>query len=225
MFISKPPGLLSTVGRGQEGQPTVVSVLQAELGLREPPRLCHRLDQDTSGVMVLALDVAAQRAASAEFEHHRVRKTYVALCHGELRGTRVVDLPLGPDPHAPRHDRARQAVVEGGKPARTVVLSLWTDGQVSLVAARPSTGRAHQIRVHLSSVGHPLLGDTAYGGRDAPRPMLHAAFLALRALGRDRSAGAPLWEDLSARLRALGAPVPLPAEVDAQLTAAIRTAR
>lgn len=219
LFIAKPPGVSSTRERDGQGR-TVVELVTATLGLPSPVRLCHRLDQGTSGVMLLALDAQAQRLASAEFEKHRVRKSYLALCTGRVEGMRVVDAPLGPDPHAPRHNRGRQAVTAEGKPARTVVLGLWTNGSHSLVGARPSTGRTHQVRAHLSHAGHPLLGDTGYGGPPAPRAMLHATFLALRVQRLDLQAGTPPWPDFLEALHALGGTAPGPEEVDRALTVA-----
>jgi 23S rRNA-/tRNA-specific pseudouridylate synthase len=222
VFISKPPGVLSIPGREGVASATVLSLLAAEQGWAAPPLPCHRLDRDTSGVMLLCTTAPAHRAANMEFGSHRVRKSYLALCTGQLRGAHLVDRPLAPDPNPPRSHRGKQHAADDGAPARTVVLGLWTDGNWTLVAARPSTGRTHQVRVHLSSKGHPLVGDTLYGGPPGCRPLLHAAFLSLHAMGRDRSCGASVWPDFSAALLELGAPVPNPVKVDDALTSAIR---
>jgi tRNA pseudouridine32 synthase/23S rRNA pseudouridine746 synthase len=224
VLAHKPPGVLSVPGRGQGQARTILHLVQDALSLPTLPLPCHRLDQATSGVMVVALDTAAQRLASAEFEHHRVRKAYLAWVAGILPGVTVVDAPLGADPEAPSGLRARQRVQDDGKPARTLCVPLWSGGGATLVAARPSTGRTHQVRVHLAHVGHPLFGDTMYGGPPAPRAMLHAAYVALRMPDANVVGAAPVWPDLGALLDAAGCPRPNPEDVDAALTRAARAA-
>lgn len=219
ILVNKPAGVLTAPGRDPLVTTTIQTLVRDVLGLDALPRLCHRLDRDTSGVMLLALTKDAQRDASQAFERHLVRKTYVALVTGTLEGVRRVDHALGEDPDAPRDARSRQAATPDGKPARTLLRALWTDGNVTLVGARPSTGRTHQVRVHLALEGHPLLGDALYGGPQGPRVMLHAAYLALRAGSVDLAQGAALPTDFST-LTAVE--LPAPEEVDRLLTAAAR---
>lgn len=218
VFVDKPAGVLTAPGRDPSVTTTVQTLLRDALGLDALPRLCHRLDKDTSGVMLLALSKDAQRDASVAFERHTVRKTYVALVAGKLEGVLRVDRPLGEDPE----ERTRQSESVDGKPARTIVRALWTDGALSLVGARPSTGRTHQVRAHLALEGHPLVGDRAYGGPEGSRVMLHAAFLALRAGRVDLAQGAALHEDMRALLDRAGGPRVESGVVDALLTDAVR---
>jgi len=154
------------------------------IGGRERPGLVHRLDKGTSGVMVIAKTDAAHRGLSKEFKDHTIHRVYLALITGAVKGSRGrVELAIGRDSKnrqkiSARTTAPRQAVTEFqvierfGKTA-------------ALVEVRPQTGRTHQIRVHLASIGHPVLGDETYGGRkvcevnDQPisRPMLHARTL------------------------------------------------
>lgn len=222
VFIHKPPGVLSVPGRAPGQQHSVAVLVQKTLGLERPPWVCHRLDRDTSGVMVLALTEASHRAASVAFSQHQVRKTYAALVAGRFAEALLVDAPLGPDPEAPEGARQRQGVGASGKAARTVLAPLWTSDALSLVAARPSTGRTHQVRAHLAHVGHPLLGDATYGGPPAARTMLHALALSFFALGATHEALAPWPPDLLAALLAAGGTAPPPPDVDAGLTRVVR---
>lgn len=225
VFVDKPPGLVSVAGRTPEQQErTVGRLLQETLQLPEAPLVCHRLDRDTSGVMLWALTPAAHRAANLAFESHQVRKTYVAWVDGLLTAPRLVDAPLGADPAAPRDARQKQHVDGQGKAARTRVVPLGqsVEANLTLVGARPSTGRTHQVRAHLAHLGHPLHGDAAYGGSVAPRVMLHAAGLSLFAMGTQHTAHAPLWEDMAALARLHLPHAPDAQEVDALLTRAAR---
>ncbi|MBI2377332.1 MAG: RluA family pseudouridine synthase [Deltaproteobacteria bacterium] len=139
----------------------------------------HRLDRETSGVIVFAKTLDVAGVLSKAFEERAVEKTYLALVEvAPAEG--LIELPIGEDPRRPR---ARK-VVAGGQVARTRVRVLSTLGAIALVEARPETGRTHQIRVHLAHVGSPLLGDRLYGGpsavrvgdevREVARVMLHA---------------------------------------------------
>ena len=152
-------------------------------GLR--PGIVHRIDKDTSGLLCCALSEKARLALSQAFAERRVRKEYLALVAGRLPGEGAVDEPLGRDPQS----RVRMALVpesQGGRSAHTRWRCLWTspDGSASLAAVRILTGRTHQIRVHMASIGHPLLGDALYAPAGiaamAPRQMLHAWRLAFR---------------------------------------------
>lgn len=182
VVVAKPSGLLSEPDR-LEG-PAVTSLLPRLLQARgEADRLwlVHRLDAGTSGVLVLARRPQAAARLSAAFRDGQAHKRYLALCQGQLTAARV-SAPLG------RLAGSRQGVVAEGRAARTDLVPLATASGVTLVGARPHTGRTHQIRVHLAHVGHPILGDRLYGGPGyGPPPgrtpigrfMLHALALTL----------------------------------------------
>ncbi len=126
------------------------------------PGIVHRLDKDTSGVMMAAKNDLAQARLSEQIKERLVRRQYVALVHGDLAQDRgVIDAPIGRHPV----QRKKMAVVAGGKPAVThyAVRERWTD--FSLVELQLKTGRTHQIRVHMSFIGHPVAGDPVYGPR------------------------------------------------------------
>jgi 23S rRNA pseudouridine1911/1915/1917 synthase len=124
----------------------------------------HRLDRDTSGVVVLAKDAEAAELLSAAFRERRAKKLYLAVTAG-VPPEGMIDRPIGRDPKRPR----ARAVREDGKSAITRVRVLAASGDAALVAVEPHTGRTHQIRVHLSSVGAPIAGDLTYGGPPALR--------------------------------------------------------
>lgn len=148
----------------------------AECGPPLEGGLLHRLDFGTSGVVVFAKDAETRRTLRAAFSAHLIEKRYAALVHdpqGELRGDRVIDAPLS--------SGTTVKIAEDGQPASTAitVVRRRADGLVE-VEARTSTGRRHQIRVHLASIGAPIFGDERYGIRDqAPRLALHAAAVSL----------------------------------------------
>ena len=125
------------------------------------PRGLHRLDLGTSGVVLYALGLEAERHARGLFERGEVKKTYHALVLGEVRGPGEVDTPLGPDP---RQAGRMMAVQKGGKVSLTAYEPLETFRGFTLLKVVPKTGRTHQIRVHLAGIGHPLAVDSPYGG-------------------------------------------------------------
>ena len=187
LVAEKPAGMLAVPGRPVEGVPPRKS-LQDWLGdyCGSPVLACHRLDMDTSGLMVFAKDPATQAALQQQFEHREVSKAYLArVMAGEKplkAGERgKITLPLAPD----WHDRPRQMVdPEGGKPAVTdyEVLEVADDG-AAFVRLIPYTGRTHQLRVHCAhpaGLGRPIIGDRLYGGSPADRLLLHAAHLSFR---------------------------------------------
>lgn len=145
------------------------------------PGIVHRLDKDTSGLMLVAKDDAAHVALSAALKDRRIHKTYLAVTRGGFKAeTGVIDTPIARHPQ----DRKRMATVQGGRDARTEYRVLQALHGATLLAVDLITGRTHQIRVHMASVGHPLLGDPLYGGKmpktlSAPRVMLHAWRIAL----------------------------------------------
>jgi 23S rRNA pseudouridine1911/1915/1917 synthase len=189
------------VGRGQG---------LADGGGDERPGLVHRIDKDTSGLLVVAKTDRAHRVLSAAVAARRVTRLYATACWGHLADDRVeVDRPVARDPR----DRKRMAVVPGGKPARTTFDRLARYDAGDLLRATLHTGRTHQIRVHLASTGHPVLGDDTYGGGGgrrlvalpSPRHFLHAALLrfAHPGTGAEVEFRAPLPPDLRTSLSAL----------------------
>lgn len=176
--VNKPSGLLSVPGKG----PHLADCLMARVREAFPTALLiHRLDRDTSGVMVFALTPHAQRHIGLQFEKRQTKKTYVARVWGALEPkTGTVDLPLIVD----WDNRPRQKVChETGKPAQTEWRVLRKDSVESRVRLMPKTGRSHQLRVHMLALGHPILGDPFYAtgaALDYPRLMLHSEELRLR---------------------------------------------
>lgn len=178
IVVNKPAGLLSVPGRGPHLADCLLSRLQAAF---PDTLLVHRLDRDTSGVMVFALTPHAQRHLGLQFERRKTRKTYVARVAGRLEPeTGTVDQPLIVDwPNRP----LQKICHETGKPAQTEWRVLRADDAESRVQLFPLTGRSHQLRVHMLSLGHPILGDPFYAegaDRDHPRMMLHSEELRLR---------------------------------------------
>lgn len=181
LVVDKPSGLLSVPGRGADRQDNLTGRVRA----RYPGALnVHRLDMDTSGLLVLALTAEVHRALSRLFQLRQVDKEYVAVVAGRMAdGERSIDLPLIVDwPNRPRQmvDFVR------GKPAltRLSVLSYDAASDTTRVRLSPETGRSHQLRVHLQRIGHPILGDDLYAPpavlAQAPRLLLHATRLAFR---------------------------------------------
>ena len=213
LAVSKPGDLLShptdTIVRG-----AATSILREQFGARL--HLVHRLDRETSGVLLLAKDPATARALTDAFTRRLVAKEYLALARGRVEfERRSVDLPVGREG---REIKVRQAVATGGQAAATEFRTLARGRGASLVAAAPRTGRLHQIRVHLAALGHPVLGDKLYTGEGeaymkavrrtlsaddiaalgAPRQMLHAWTLRLAhpADGRSLLIQAPPPQDM-----------------------------
>ncbi len=178
VLVDKPSGLLSVPGKG----PHLADCLMARVQAVFPTALLvHRLDRDTSGVMIFALTPHAQRHLGLQFEKRQTKKVYVARVWGEMaEKTGTVDLPLGVDwPNRPK----QHVDHENGRPAQTdwrVVRA--RDGE-SRVRLMPKTGRSHQLRVHMLEIGHPILGDPFYAtgqALDHPRLMLHSESLQFR---------------------------------------------
>lgn len=156
--VDKPAGRLVIPGRGEKVELSIREQLEQDLGLKI--FVVHRLDRDTSGVLVFALDAGTHRNLSVAFEAGRVEKRYLALAQGRLEAPVEVDVALVPA----RRGRMRAAHAgDVGKSARTRLLPLEVFERATLIEAQPLTGRTHQIRVHLSHVGHPLLVDPQYG--------------------------------------------------------------
>ena len=175
IVVNKPSGLLSVPGRGEHLADCLLTRVQAAF---PQALLVHRLDRDTSGVMVFAQSPHAQRHLSLQFEKRQTRKTYVARVWGRVaEKTGTVDLPLIVDwPNRP----LQKVDFEQGKPAVTEWRVQRYEDNTTRLRLYPKTGRSHQLRVHMREIGHPILGDPFYAtgpARDAPRLMLHAESL------------------------------------------------
>ena len=191
--VDKPAGALVIPGRHRGAGRSLRETLEEQLKLKV--FVVHRLDRDTSGVLLFALNATAHRSLSMAFESGEIEKHYLALVRGRLTSPLAIDLPLRPA----RRGRTRRAGGgEDGKPAVTRVTPVEAFEDATLVDAQPVTGRTHQIRVHLLEAGHPLLVDPQYGQPKvlfasalggAPddvllgRTPLHASRLRLPALG------------------------------------------
>lgn len=178
LVVNKPAGLLSVPGKGPDLADCLISRLEAAY---PQVLLVHRLDRDTSGVMVFGLTPHAQRHLGLQFEKRQTKKTYLARVAGRLEPkTGTVDLPLIVDwPNRPLQKVDR----ETGKPAVTDWRVMKASDTESRVQLYPQTGRSHQLRVHMLALGHPILGDPLYAPETAaqyPRMMLHAQELRLR---------------------------------------------
>jgi 23S rRNA pseudouridine1911/1915/1917 synthase len=180
--VEKPAGLVVHAAPGHRG-PTLVDELGELLGGGDPgrPGIVHRLDKDTSGLMMVARDDEAHRRLAAEIRARRVERSYHALVEGTPRSrTGTIDAPLGRDFRAP----VRRAVGgRGPRAARTHFRVLEVLPRDSLVQARLETGRTHQVRAHFAAIGHPVAGDPQYGhaGRHGlHRQFLHSARLTFR---------------------------------------------
>ena len=178
LVVNKPAGLLSVPGKGPDLADCLIARLEA---VYPQVLLVHRLDRDTSGVMVFGLTPHAQRHLGLQFEKRQTKKTYLARVAGRLEPkTGTVDLPLIVDwPNRP----LQKVDHDTGKPAVTDWRVMKASDDESRVKLFPQTGRSHQLRVHMLALGHPILGDPLYAPETAdqyPRMMLHAEELRLR---------------------------------------------
>ena len=181
VVVNKPAGLTVHPGPGHAEGTLVNGLLWLYsdlpgIGGMQRPGIVHRLDKDTSGLMVVAKTEEAHHSLSEQIQERRVRKGYTALVGGVVAEDEgVIDAPIGRDP---RH-RKRMAVVEGGRASRTRFVVKKRFDSATLVEVFPTTGRTHQIRVHFASFGHPLVGDALYGGGSdlLGRQFLHAHLL------------------------------------------------
>lgn len=206
LVVDKPAGMVTHPSRGHSTGTLVHGLLSGGIAGGEDPQrpgIVHRLDRDTSGLMLVARGEKAHRRLGRMMRDREVDRRYLALVHGPFPPALTVDRPLGRDPRR----RTRQAVrATGGREAITHFRLLEQLGPVALVEARLETGRTHQVRVHLESAGHPVVGDPVYGmGRDPrglSRQFLHAYQLAFRhpMTGEDLRFESPLPADLAAAL-------------------------
>ena len=216
LVLNKPAGMVVHPGAGRTSG-TLVHALLAHcqhlpgIGGVERPGIVHRLDRDTSGVMVVAKSETAHQSLTAQFKGRLVRKRYLALVHGEVRQEAGrIDAAIG----RRDHDRQRMGVrSRGGREARTAYRVVGRLAGMTLLDLSLETGRTHQIRVHLAHIGHPVVGDQVYGGRQerrvassrsarAERQLLHAWQLAFRHPRTEAwlEFTAPLPEDLRAHI-------------------------
>ena len=211
IVVDKPPGMVVHPAPGNWSG-TLVNALLGRGSLAagsgdERPGIVHRIDKETSGLLLVARTERAHRALSAAIASRRVARRYAVMIWGHLNKDEViVDKPLARDPR----DRRRMAVVKTGKAAKTTLVRLARFDSVDLLRAHLHTGRTHQIRVHLASIGHPVIGDDTYGGGGGRkvvalpprRHFLHAAWLRFRhpVTGMDLDLRSPLPPDLRAAL-------------------------
>ena len=207
--INKPAGLVVHPAPGHPSGTLADGLRQrgttwSQLGGEERPGIVHRLDRDTSGLLVVAKTEAAHRSLSLQLQRRTLGRVYWALAHGTFReATGRIEAPIGRDPG----HRQRMAVVDGGRPAITEFTVVDRLHRHTRLEVRLLTGRTHQIRVHLASIAHPLAGDPVYGRRGDTlclRPALHAERLTFLHPddGRRCDFEAPLPADMVAALAA-----------------------
>lgn len=210
LVINKPVGLVVHPAPGHWSGTLLNGLLARDARAADLPRagIVHRLDKDTSGLMVVGRTAQACRGLSEAIAQRQVHRTYWAMAHGPIAADlQTVEAPIGRDPQS----RVRMAVLRAGKPAQTTVRVLARLGrEVSAIECTLHTGRTHQIRVHLAHLGHPLVGDATYGGaawHGVQRQALHARRLALQhpVSGQSLQWQAPLAEDLAQAWAATGA--------------------
>lgn len=191
LVVNKAAGMVVHPSPGHESRTLVNGILAhcpelEGVGGERRPGIVHRLDKDTSGLIVIAKNERALRFLQEQFKRRQVTKRYLALVHGRFqRGEALIDAAIGRDPH----NRKRMAIIAPGssatsRPAQTMVRPLRRYQEATLLECWPKTGRTHQIRVHLAFAGHPIFGDQIYGHRKQQfgleRHFLHAAGLQFR---------------------------------------------
>jgi 23S rRNA pseudouridine1911/1915/1917 synthase len=184
LAVDKPAGLTVHPAPGHPGHTLVNAILAhfphlADIGDSLRPGVVHRLDKDTSGVMLVAKNQAAQANLSKQFKSHSVTKAYLALVKGKLTPeSGIIEADIGRDPR----NRKKMAVVAQGREARTEYRVVKYIGGYTLLEVMPETGRTHQIRVHLAAIGFPVVGDKVYGVKSKylPRQFLHASLLGFK---------------------------------------------
>jgi len=213
IVVNKPAGLVVHPSHGHRKGTLVNAILAhcpdlAGINGTLRPGIVHRLDKDTSGLIIVAKNDAAQQSLQRQFKGREVRKTYLALVEGRLGPERgLIEAPVGRDP---RHRKRMAVVARGGREARTEYRVLEVLDDHTLVEVHPLTGRTHQVRVHFASLGHPLVGDPVYGFRrqrlGLARQFLHAWKLSFRlpSSGQPIELTAELPRDLRRVLEELG---------------------
>ena len=217
VVIDKPAGLVVHPGAGTSSGTLANGLLArydsaAELGEERRWGIVHRLDRDTSGLLIVAKTAEAFDALQDDLRAREVKRRYLALASGRFdSATGTIEAPVGRDPA----NRTRMAVIATGRPARTHYrrLATWEDGDATLLSVELETGRTHQIRVHLQAIDHPVVGDPVYGPKgtvagDPGRTWLHATELVFDhpSESGEVTVTAPLPEDLVASLQQIGPP-------------------
>lgn len=185
LVVNKPAGLLTHSKGAFNPEATVASFIRPKLtGLSgERAGIVHRLDRATSGVIITAKTPEAMAWLQKQFSQRKVKKTYFAIIEGHLKPNQaIIDIPIERHPRTPKIFRTSA----GGKPAITGYKVTETSPHYSLVELTPQTGRTHQLRVHLSHLGHSIVGDTFYQGKTSERLYLHAQRLELTLPNRTR---------------------------------------
>ncbi len=181
IVLDKPPGLLSVPGIGPDNQDCLARRVEAAFA---GARIVHRLDRETSGVIVMAFDADSHRHLSRQFEQRLVEKRYVAVVAGVIEADDGrIDLPLRKDLDPPRPGPHHIVDHVQGRPALTRYRVLQRNADRTRMELRPQTGRSHQLRVHMDAIGHPILGDDLYAPPDvvamADRLLLHAQWMSI----------------------------------------------
>ena len=174
MVVNKPSGLLTHAKGGLLTEPTVAEIIRPQTSFAsdtDRPGIVHRLDRDTSGVLIIAKTTDAATHLQRQFAQRTTKKTYLAITDGVPKlAAAKIDLPIGRNPAAPSTFR----VDPNGKPAQTNYRVLAATGTKAFIELKPTTGRTHQLRVHMAHLNTPILGDRVYGKPNASRLMLHA---------------------------------------------------
>ena len=210
LVVDKPAGLTVHPAPGHPGHTLINAILShfphlADIGDSLRPGVVHRLDKDTSGVMIVAKNSVAQASLAEQFKTHSVVKAYLVLVKGHLTPENgIIEAAIGRDPR----NRKRMTVVARGREARTEYQVVKYIGDYTLLEVRPETGRTHQIRVHLSAIRYPVVGDAMYGVKSAhlSRQFMHASRLGfqLPATGEYVEFTSELPPDLEQALKDIG---------------------
>ncbi len=185
VVINKPVGLLSHSKGAFNPEPTVASWLASRVSGIQGDRagVVHRLDRATSGIMICAKNESASKWLQKQFSTRKVKKTYIALVEGTLHDSHaIIDMPIERNPKKPQTFRAGY----NGKSATTEYTVIKENSSLTMLELKPTTGRTHQLRVHLKQIGHPIIGDTLYESRPAERMFLHAKRLEITLPDRQR---------------------------------------
>ena len=174
IVVNKPSGLLTHAKGGLSDEPTVAEIIRPKTSFAmdtDRPGIVHRLDRDTSGLLIIAKNPESAAHLQRQFAERTAKKTYIAITDGKPKlNAAKIDLPIGRNPSAPSTFR----IDPNGKPAQTTYHVLVENDTQSLVKLKPTTGRTHQLRVHLAHLNAPILGDRVYGKSSDCRMMLHA---------------------------------------------------
>lgn len=174
IVVNKPSGLLTHAKGGLSDEPTVAEIIRPKTSFAtdtDRPGIVHRLDRDTSGLLIIAKNPESAAHLQRQFAERTTKKTYIAITDGKPKlNAAKIDLPIGRNPSAPSTFR----VDPNGKPAQTTYHVLAENDAQSLIELKPTTGRTHQLRVHLTHLNAPILGDRVYGKSSDCRMMLHA---------------------------------------------------